>query len=163
MEKVGFEKGLIRYTSEETISEGKKSTKIPKRTIAYGVIGMIIIGVWIGVFMNRTDTKTTLLRAPGSQYTLSQEGVSNLYTYKIFNKTNKEIKAQMNLDYPKGDLKFIGTEHLVIPPAGMLEGSVMITIPEASLQQRKTDIKLTVHQGSQLLEQFTTTFMAPQQ
>lgn len=162
MEKVGFDTGLIRYTSEETIAKGKTTSKLPKRTILYGIIGLVIVGVWSAVLLNRTATKTSLLRVPGSQYTVTEAGVRNIYTYKIFNKTNKEVDATITLDSPKGNLELIGAQKLVIPPAGMLEGSMMITIPEDQLEQRKTAIKLLVHEKTTLLESFETTFMAPQ-
>ncbi len=161
MDKVGFERGLIRYTSEEAIMEGKPK-KISKRTIAYSLIILVVFTIFGSVLWNRTDTKTTLLRVPGSQYTETPEGIGNIYTYKIFNKTNRSIEPEFRLDYPKGEMKFIGTGKLTIEPAGMLEGSVIISIPHTELEKRKTVIELSVYEKGEKLEDFETTFMAPQ-
>lgn len=162
MDKVGFEKGLIRYTSEDSILNGK-SKNISVRKISFAAI-MVVICVIVGlIFWNRTDTKTTLLRVPGSQYMETKDGIENLYTYKIFNKTNRAINLDFQLDFPKGKLKFIGTDQLTIEPAGMLEGSVMIAIPVNELEKRKTTIQLSVYDDGKFLEDFSTTFIAPEQ
>lgn len=162
MDKVGFEKGLIRYASEETIINGK-SRKLSIRKITFTVMIIAICSVLGFILLNRTDTSTTLLRVPGSQYTLSEKGVGNLYTYKIFNKTNREISPEFRLDHPDGNLNFIGTNQLLLEPSGMLEGSVLISIPLSELGKRKTIIKLSVHDKGVFLEDFTTTFIAPEQ
>ena len=112
----------------------------------------------------RTDTQTTLFRAPGSQYIENKDGtISNLYTFKIFNKTNLIVKPTIHLDAPKGKLIFAGTPDLTLDRAGMSEGTVFIIIPKSELKSRKTKLKLSVYQGKEKLESFETTFMAPEE
>ena len=163
MDKVGFAPGLIRYTSENAIVN-KTNKLITPRVIAYIVI---LILVWSGLgFMltSRNDTQTTLFRAPGSQYIDNKDGtISNLYTFKIFNKTNHVVKPVIHLDSPKGKLVFAGTPDLTLDGAGMSQGTVFIIIPKSELTSRKTDLKLSVYKGEQKLESFETTFMAPEE
>ena len=162
MEKVGFETGLIRYTSENAIVT-KTNKLITSRVIGYLVI---LVLLWSGlgfVLVNRTDTQTTLFRAPGTQYIENKDGtISNLYTFKIFNKTNQVIRPTIKLESPKGKLIFAGKPDLTLDGAGMSEGTVFIIIPKAELKQRKTKLTLSVYQNNAKLEAFETTFMAPE-
>jgi cytochrome c oxidase accessory protein FixG len=163
MDKIGFEKGLIRYTSENAIV--KKTTKlITARVIGYSVVLLLL---WSGLgFMvaTRNDTQTTLFRAPGSQYIENKDGtISNLYTFKIFNKTNQTIKPTIHLENPAGKLLFAGSPDLTLDAAGMSEGTVFIVIPKSALNRRKTTLTLSVYQGTTKLEEFETTFMAPEE
>jgi cytochrome c oxidase accessory protein FixG len=163
MDKVGFAPGLIRYTSENAIVN-KTNKLITPRVIGYMVVLTLLwsgLGFMIAV---RTDTQTTLFRAPGSQYIENKDGtISNLYTFKIFNKTNQIVKPAIHLDYPQGKLVFAGTPDLTLEGAGMSQGTVFITIPKAELKNRKTKLRLSVYQGKEKLEDFETTFMAPEE
>lgn len=163
MDKIGFDKGLIRYTSENAIV--KKTTKlITTRVIGYSVVLLLL---WSGLgFMiaTRNDTQTTLFRAPGSQYIENKDGtISNLYTFKIFNKTNQTIRPTIHLATPGGKLLFAGSPDLTLDAAGMSEGTVFIIIPKSALNRRKTTLTLSVYQGKNKLEDFKTTFMAPEE
>jgi len=163
MDKVGFAPGLIRYTSENAIVN-KTNKLITPRVIGY--ISVLIL-LWSGLgfmLVSRTDTQTTLFRAPGSQYIENKDGtISNLYTFKIFNKTNYVVKPVIHLDVPHGKLIFAGTPDLTLDGAGMSEGTVFIIIPKSELKSRKTKLKLSVYQGKEKLESFETTFMAPEE
>jgi cytochrome c oxidase accessory protein FixG len=162
MDKIGFEHGLIRYTSENAIVK-KTSKLITARVIGYTVV---LLMLWSGLgFMvaTRSDTQTTLFRAPGSQYIENKDGtISNLYTFKIFNKTNQTIKPSIRLENPKGKLLFAGSPDLTLDAAGMSEGTMFIIIPKSALNRRKTTLTLSVYQGTKKLEDFETTFMAPE-
>jgi cytochrome c oxidase accessory protein FixG len=163
MDKIGFEPGLIRYTSEKAIVS--QTTKlITTRVIGYAAVLLLL---WSGLgfmIVSRTDTQTMLLRAPGSQYIENKDGtISNLYTFKIFNKTNHNVRPEMRIVSPKGRLLFAGKPDLTLTPAGMSEGTVFIIVPKSELKSRKTKLKLSVYQGNEKLEDFETTFMAPEE
>jgi cytochrome c oxidase accessory protein FixG len=162
MDRVGFDRGLIRYTSENAIVD-KTNKLITPRVIGYIIV---LILLWSGLaFMlaSRTDTQTTMFRAPGSQYIENKDGtISNLYTFKIFNKTNHVVRPRMVLENTQGKLIFAGTPDLTLDGAGMAQGTVFIVIPKSDLTSRKTKLKLSVYQNKEKLEEFETTFMAPQ-
>ncbi|MCE7040821.1 cytochrome c oxidase accessory protein CcoG [Dyadobacter sp. CY312] len=161
MDKVGFDHGLIRYTSENAIVN-KTNKLITPRVIGYIVVLVLLWSVSGFMILSRTDTQTTLFRAPGSQYIENKDGsVSNLYTFKIFNKTNHVVRPTLVLDNSQGKLVFAGTPDLTLNGAGMSDGTLFITIPKAELKSRKTKLKLSVYQGKEKLETFETTFMAP--
>lgn len=163
MDKVGFEKGLIRYTSENAIAN-KHNKLITLRTVGYGVVLTVLFSALIYLIATRTDTETSLLRASGVQYIENKDGsVSNLYSFKIFNKTNKPLQPEIRLEGIKGRLEFIGKPDLKLEPAGMSEGTVFIAIPKSELHSRKSKIRLAVYHSDKKLEELTTNFIAPEE
>lgn len=163
MDKVGFEPGLIRYTSENAIATGTNKL-ITGRTIGYIVVLTLLWAVLGYLIVTRTDTETTLFRAPGTQFIKNPDGtISNLYTFKIFNKTNHEISPEIRIESPKGTIRFAGNPDLRLDAAGMSQGTFFVTIPVSELGARKTKVQFTVYQGENKLEEFETTFMAPQE
>lgn len=162
MEKVGFEKGLIRYTSENVITK-KTARLLTPRTWGYAAVLLLLWSALGFIVATRNDTQTTLFRAPGSRYIEQADGsIGNLYTFKIFNKTNRVISPDIRLDSPNGRLIFAGSSHLTLDAAGLDEGTVLILIPKSKLKKRKTALKLSVYQHNQKLEEIETTFIAPE-
>ena len=163
MDKIGFDKGLIRYTSENAIVNGTNKL-ITKRVMAYIAVLVLLWSVLAYTISVRTDTQTTLFRAPGSQYTENNDGtISNLYTFKIFNKTNHIVHPEIRIEARGGKLQFAGNPDLTLTGAGMSEGTVFIIMPKGELKKRKTKLQLSVYQGNKKLETFETTFVAPEE
>jgi cytochrome c oxidase accessory protein FixG len=163
MDKIGFEKGLIRYTSENAIVSGT-SKLFTTRTYGYMVVLVLLWSVLGYTVATRTHTETNLLRVPGTQYIENPDGtVSNLYTFKIFNKTNRPITPTLRLEAAGSTIRFAGKPDLSLAAAGMVEGTLFITVPKSLLSGRKNSLKLTVFEGEEKLEEFSTTFMAPEE
>ena len=64
MEKVGSEKGLIRYASENGIAQ-KQKLKITPRILAYSFVLTALVGFLVVLLATRKDIDTTILRTPG--------------------------------------------------------------------------------------------------
>lgn len=161
MEKIGFPKGLIRYASETQIAKGEK-LKLTPRIIGYsGVLVALIISLGFG-FTNRGEIDATILRTPGMLY--HQEGddfISNLYNIKIVNKTRKELHASIALLNPKGTIKMVGNQQMLLSKAEIAEGEFFVVIHRDSLKERKTRIKLGIYGDETLLKSIETTFLGP--
>ncbi len=163
MDKIGFDRGLIRYSSENAITTKTKKLITP-RVIGYIIILGLLWSVLAYTLIQRTDTQTSLLRAPGSRYIENADGtISNLYTFKIFNKTNHRIQPILKANNPNVTIKFAGTPDLSLEATGMVEGTLFITMPKKDIQNRKTELSLSVFEGKIKLEEFSTSFMAPEE
>jgi len=91
MEAVNLPTGLIRYTSEEQI-QTREPFKLSTRAKAYTIVLAILIGVLTTLLVTRTEVEATILRTPGMIYQTNEDGtISNLYNYKIINKTNEDL------------------------------------------------------------------------
>jgi len=161
MDQVGFERGLIRYDSEENILE-KKPRRLSRKVIGYVAAVLVLWGGLIYAMVTRTATETTLLRVPGTRYIENEDGtVSNLYNFRIYNKTNHPIQAEVRLLDEEGSLKFAGTPDLLLEPTGRAEGTLFITLPSDVLKNRKNIVSVGIFQDGKQIESLETTFMAP--
>ncbi len=162
MESVGLPKGLIRYDSEAGIV--KQSHKIfSTRTIGYSIVLLLIVGVISFFFAIRTDVDATILKTYGQQYQKRENGVvSNLYNYKIINKTYENIEAEIRPIEGEGVVEMIGQKEIVIPSESLAEGTFFLLLKMDQLEDRDSKIKLGVFsKEGELLDQVKTSFLAP--
>jgi cytochrome c oxidase accessory protein FixG len=163
MEKVGQEKGLIRYSSENAIARGE-IFRITPRIIGYSSVLLILVASLFTLTAFRSDVETTILRAPGMLFQ-EQPGkkISNLYTFKIINKTRENKELEFRLETIKGEISIVGKKEISVKREGMGEGSLFIMIPESEIHSVKTKVYVGVYSQGKLIERVKTTFMGPAQ
>ena len=161
METVGLPKGLIRYASEDEI-EKKTKFQFTARMKGYSAVLVILIGVLTGLLFLRTDVEASILRLPGQLFQHKGENISNVYTFKIINKTNTEFKdIHFKLVGIKGTLKLVGKQDFTVPKQGMNSGTLFIEINQYLLETDKTKLEIEVYNGNNKIETATTNFLSP--
>jgi cytochrome c oxidase accessory protein FixG len=162
MEEIGKPKGLIRYDSENGIAKGTK-LKVTPRIIGYSaVLLLLVVGLSFGI-STRSNIETTILRAPGMLFQkVGTDSLSNLYNFKIVNKTHEKMLLKLKLESHRGKIKHIGSVNkLNLNDAGMSEGTFFVTIHRKDIQARKTKITFSIMNGEKLLEKYSTNFLGP--
>jgi cytochrome c oxidase accessory protein FixG len=161
MESVGLPKGLIRYASEDEI-EKKSKFQFTARMKGYTAVLIILIGVLTGLLFLRTDVEASILRLPGQLYQHKGDNISNVYTFKIINKTNDEFKdIHFKLVGIKGTLNVVGHQDFKVPKQGMNSGTLFIEINQFLLETDKTKLEIDVYNGNKKIETATTSFLSP--
>ncbi|MBE99410.1 cytochrome c oxidase accessory protein CcoG [Flavobacterium coralii] len=161
MEKVGLPKNLIRYASEDEITKKQKFV-FTARMKGYVAVLAILLSVFTGMLFLRNDVEASVLRLPGQLYQHKGENISNVFTYKIVNKTTKEFdNVHFKLVKPHGTVKLVGNATFKVPKEGMAQGTMFIEINPAFLKGDKTKITLEVYNGERLIETETTNFLGP--
>jgi cytochrome c oxidase accessory protein FixG len=161
MEKVGLPKGLIRYASEDEIVKKEKFT-LSLRMKGYIVVLTILIGVLVSLLFMRNDVEATVLRLPGQLFEHKGDNISNIYTYKVVNKTVKDFDSvYFKLASPKGTLKMVGIPAIKVIKEGMSKGTLFIEINPAFLKGDKTKVKIEVYNKKELIETTTANFLGP--
>lgn len=162
MEKVNLPKGLIRYASENEITKKEKFRFTP-RLKGYSAVLVILIGVLVGMMFLRNDLEANILRLPGQLYE-HKEGniISNVYTYKLINKTTKDVEdVSFKLMSHKGTVKLVRNENFEVPAQDLAEGTLFIEINNAAIKSDKEKLKIGVYSGDKLIETTMCSFMAP--
>jgi len=162
MTKVGLPKGLIRYTSEENI-EKKTPFEFSARMKGYTAVLFILVGILIGMLFLRNDVEATVLRLPGQLYE-HKEGniISNVFTYKIINKTTKNIEnVSFKLVSHKGKVILATHKNFMIPKKGLAEGTLFVELNSALLDKDKIKLKIAVFSNERLIETTTMNFLGP--
>ncbi len=161
MDAVGLPKGLIRYASENNIAN-KKPWRFTSRMKAYSIVMFLLLGVLVWLLSTRSDVGFTLLRTPGQLYQ-EQPGhqMSNLYNYKMLNKTFKDKEVTLRPENFEGTIKLVGETRLIIPKDGYTTGSMFIYINNDAVKSRKTNLKIGVYEGKEKINTITTAFLGP--
>ncbi len=161
METIGLPKGLIRYASEDDI-EKKDKFKFTTRMKGYSAVLFILTGVLVGLLFLRTEVEATILRLPGQLYEHKGDDISNVFTFKIINKTNAGFDdIHFKLKNIKGIINVVGQQEFKVKKQGISSGTLFIQIHQYLLEHDKTKIEIDVYNGNKKIETATTNFLSP--
>jgi len=129
----------------------------------YSAVLLILIGILVGMLFLRNNVEATILRLPGQLYQHKENNIiSNVYTFKVINKTTKDID---NVSYKilshKGEIKLVSNHNFKVPKQGLAEGTLFIEINASVLKDDNIDIEIGVFSGDKLIETTTTNFLGP--
>jgi cytochrome c oxidase accessory protein FixG len=161
MESVDLPKGLIRYASEDGIAR-KEKLRFTTRIALYSALLLVLLsGLGVGIAM-RSDTETTILRTPGMLFQKQQDGrISNLYNFKVVNKTTEEFPVTFKLENKKGEIKIVSGANLIAKPQAITEGEFFLILDSSEKLERKNKIRIGVYSGEKKIETVSTNFMGP--
>lgn len=161
MENVGLPKGLIRYTSEDEINNNKKF-EFTTRMKGYAAVLVILTGLLIGMLFLRSDVEATILRLPGQLFQEKDGMISNVFTYKIVNKTSYNYSdLTFKLTSHEGKIILVGNDKIKLPSQKLAKGTMFVEISTSKLKSDKTKITIEVYHKGKMIEETTTNFMSP--
>jgi cytochrome c oxidase accessory protein FixG len=162
MESVDLPKGLIRYASEDNIEKASKF-KFTPRLKGYTAVLAILIGVLIGMLFLRNDVEARILRLPGQLYEHKENNIiSNVYTFKLVNKTSEEIEdVRFELLSHNGSIKLVSHDSFTVHAQGLSEGTLFVEINASALSGDKDRVEIGVYSGDKLIETTTAAFLGP--
>jgi hypothetical protein len=132
------------------------------RMKGYVAVLTILTGIFIGLLFLRNDVQATVLRLPGQLFEHKGDKISNVFTYKIVNKTVKDFdQVHFKLANIKGEIKVVGKPIFKVKKEALAQGTLFIEISPALLKGDKTKVKIEVYDGDLLLETTTTNFLGP--
>lgn len=162
MESVGFPKGLIRYASEEEITDKKKFKFTPRQKGYTAVLG-ILCTILVGLLFLRTEIEATVLRVAGQSYTHEQDSIVNLFSFKVMNNTTRPFdKITFKLKEPEyGKIQMVGNDTIKVDKEGFTSGSLFVKIPENKLKSYKTKLEIIMYNGEEKIQTTTSNFLGP--
>lgn len=160
MDKVGYDKGLVRYASENNITKGE-NFKFDIRIKGYTTVLALMITALVTLLFLRSDIEATILRLPGQMFTTTETTVTNVYTVTLVNKTvDNYDDLQLKLMSQKGGIKVVGNK-LSLKKESLKEGTLFITIAKKDLTSSKVKLKIGLYKDDKLIETTTTNFPSP--
>ncbi|OSZ77079.1 cytochrome c oxidase accessory protein CcoG [Chitinophagaceae bacterium IBVUCB2] len=161
MEAVKKPLGLIRYASENGITEGKK-LRYTGRMKFYTLILILLTGVLTVLLVTRKDVGGTIVRAKGQLFQeRGTDSLSNLYTIKVINKTIKDIPLTLRLENAPGRIIEADGKDILVQKEGQGKGSFFIVLPKNFVNKRKTSVRVGLYQGDKKITSIKTNFMGP--
>lgn len=161
MDKVGRDRGLIRYDSYNGIQEKRKKILTP-RAIAYSSVLTLLVALNI-VFLNqRTAVEVTIMRTAGMLYQeVADEQIANLYNFQMVNKTNDTFPVSMRLKGQMGQIKIVGQSLITTMPGEITNGAFFIEMPKDALEKRNTTLRIQIVKGTEIIDEVKTQFLGP--
>jgi len=142
MLKVGYPKGLIRYSTQNAI-DGKPTHVLRPRILVYGTILLALMLGWGFGVANRSPLIAEVLRDRNALYRETAEGVENGYTLKLVNKTDQP--QHYRIDVSASDLPTLRLREA--PEVDVAAGSVAslpLTLVAPAGTAGRHDVKITV-------------------
>ncbi len=158
MDKVKKPRGLIRFASEKEISKGEKF-KVTPRMVGYSSL-LIALMIFLAILIfGRADLETSILRTPGMLYQEQEDGrISNLYNFKIINKTVEAKSVELKLMSHKGEINVIRGE-INIKPSSIYEDIFFLYIAPSELPTKTNDIEIGIFVEGEMVEEQTISFI----
>jgi cytochrome c oxidase accessory protein FixG len=162
MVKIHKPKGLIRFASFNSISNGKMKLFTP-RVAGYGVVLIALLSL-LGFFIfTRADIEMTVLKAPGTLYAKTDDGqITNLYNIEFINKTFDDVPLDLKIESPSGaTFMRVGGPDIIVPKEGILKGLYMVKIPPELITSTKTIVQLGVYENGKQIISNKIKFIGP--
>ena len=154
--------GLIRYASENSISEGKKLS-FSRRIKAYSVVLSLLIGLLVFLLVSRTDLDATLMRTAGMTYTSLPDGrISNLYNLKLANKTHENIRIRLQLENVNGEITFIKDSLPVIRKEDYAQVQFFVKLKREDIKGWKTPVEIGLYDSVKKIKTIRAKFIGPE-
>lgn len=164
MDKMGYPRDLIAYTSEQ-ILEGKKTNIMRPKIIGYGLMLLIMIGLFIVNLATLSNTEMEIIRDRGALYRENSDGlIENTYTLKILNKTIKTQVYSITFTGLK-EATLIGPKNISIRSGEVFTQPIAIAVDAYNIKQKKVMITIKLSSSSdngdnQVIEQDTPFFIS---
>ncbi len=135
MAKVGYDKGLIRYTTENSLATGEKPHILRPRVIIYSLIMLAFVVGLIYSVIQRVPVELDIIRDRNTLYRENGDGmIENVYTLKVINMDDSEHSYHIDVTGIEG-LKIRGAEKLVVPSGKVLARVVTLEADPENLSE----------------------------
>lgn len=145
MDKMGYDRGLIRYSTESEIVEGKPGKILRPRLIGYFLALIIVMAIFLVIVSSRSMMELDILRDRQSLYTETADGlIENVYTLKLVNKDQQAHHYRITVSGLDG-LRYEGDQTVEVASGELLNIPVRLAASRQALKgKRNTAIVFTV-------------------
>src|SRR5690625_4953786 len=175
MDKMGYERGLIRYTSSNAIEERLTQSQVRRRVLRPRVIAYTIILASVAIalavsMLTRTTLRMDVIRDRGVLGREVAGGlIENVYRLQVMNTAELPLTLHLNVDGAQGMvIETIDTNRdtVDVGPAANQPVPVVVRVPVGSLVPGLHDISITADgkmpDGREVSVSETTRFYVPE-
>ena len=140
MDKMGYDKGLIKYTTQNAI-EGKPSHILRPRIVIYALILLTIFSLFVYSFSQRTSLGLDVIRDRNRLYRETSEGlIENVYILKILNMDDAAHEYELSVRGIEGLKMRVDTDTIRVESGEVAELPVSLRADEADLEARSSSV-----------------------
>jgi cytochrome c oxidase accessory protein FixG len=143
MDKMGYEPGLVRYTTEHALEGGTTHFMRP-RLVGYAVMLSVMIAGLVYAMVSRTAFELDISRDRGSLYQITpNDTVENSYTINMMNMTQGEKTYQVKIEGLDDFITDTPTQ-VILHSNELRSYSVTIEMDPEKLTESKTNINFVI-------------------
>ena len=146
MEKMGYDKGLVKYTTENEI-EGKSTKIFRPRVIGYSLVLLVFISAFLTSMALRVPLDLDIIRDRNQLYRMTGMGmIENVYTLKVMNKTQAVQQYNIRVSSQPGvkSIRYLGNPEVSVKPGEVFSLPVRIEGDPEYLDSKNTIIYFEV-------------------
>ncbi|EGG98917.1 Type cbb3 cytochrome oxidase biogenesis protein CcoG2C involved in Cu oxidation [gamma proteobacterium IMCC2047] len=143
MDKMGYERGLISYTTENRL-EHKQEHKVRPKLLGYGAVLVFMIVAFTLTILSRDELELDINRDRSTLYGTTINGeIENSYALKVLNKTQDTQRYLISVEGIEG-LVLDGRTQLELAPGELTEVSLRAIIAPEKLPASNMQIEFFV-------------------
>ncbi len=143
MERMGYEKGLIAYTTEHRL-QGKKTDVVRPKIIGYGVIMLLMCGLFVWSLVNISPVGFEVIRDRNALFRENSEGlIENAFTLKVINKTMQSQIYNLSVE-GLTDSQWLGPRQIEVSAGEVFTQPVAIAVDPYDLDKSMVEITFVV-------------------
>ncbi|QFU76543.1 cytochrome c oxidase accessory protein CcoG [Halioglobus maricola] len=143
MEKMDYDKGLVRYTSERELDGGGKTHWMRPRIIGYIVVLCVMVGVFSYNMVYRVPLELTIIRDRNQLYVTTDSGaIDNIYTLQLVNMDPDMHEFEISISGLEG-AEIIGETHHTLDGGEVRSISLRIRMEPGMLDKPSTGFDFT--------------------
>jgi cytochrome c oxidase accessory protein FixG len=146
MDRMGYEPGLIRYTTEHSL-EGKPTHLLRPRLLAYTLTLAAMLVAFVYTIATRVPLEVDVLRDRGPLFTNTADGkLENSYTLKLANKDQQDHRFKISVSGIDGldGLELVTASELSISAGELVDVALRLQVDPKYLQRSNYDILFQV-------------------
>jgi cytochrome c oxidase accessory protein FixG len=147
MDKIGKPHGLIRYASLDELSgmPPKKLYQHPRTLVYLGIIVVALAGITYGLTHLGSMTLNVLPERQPLFVSMSDGSIQNKYTFKVLNKTDRDIHVKVSAEGGVAEQEIIGADKPLLTHHGRgTSFTIFVKAPGANVKQEVTPIEFRV-------------------
>jgi cytochrome c oxidase accessory protein FixG len=140
MEKVGYPKGLVRYTTEHALQGGKTHVVRPRLFVYAGILAIVMAGL-VYSMATRIPLELDVIRDRIALYRENNEGlIENVYLLKVMNLDSKQHQYELKVSGITDLQLDTGVKSIVVNPGEVIELPVRLAADPTDLKKRSTEV-----------------------
>jgi cytochrome c oxidase accessory protein FixG len=161
MDQVNKPRGLIRYTSQDSLA-GVPQRLLRPRVVIYPAVMALSIGLLVYNLGTKADTDITLLRGVGAPFTRQPEGaIVNQVRIKLTNRARVDRAYQVALIEPAGANLVIPVNPIPVAAGQTLETSVFVMLAETGFTGGESQAIIRLSDGAEYTEDIPYRLLGP--
>jgi cytochrome c oxidase accessory protein FixG len=144
MDKMGYPKGLIRYTTEHALTGGKTHVVRPRVAIYAGILLLLSSGLVYGI-ATRTPLIVDIIRDRLALYRETGDGlIENVYTFKLINKDVRDHEYRITASGIDGLALKLEGETFFVKSGEVREAIARLQVPPENLKKPSYDVRFLI-------------------